>query len=142
VSRHAPDELRKAARHRPATFESGAWRLLTKVPTAGALPADWQDVYYVGSDGIHALTRHLTQFALLVDTAAPSVPTGFAGTMASGALTLSWTPGKDSGGTKASAILYVNGVEFSRYDPTVKTTEIARRPSAGTSSGTESAAPT
>src|SRR5262249_36170750 len=43
----------------PATFQNGAWRAIEKVAVDGTLPADWQDGYYVGSDGIHILTRHL-----------------------------------------------------------------------------------
>jgi hypothetical protein len=103
----------------PATYEDGAWRVLTQLATAGTLPADWRDGYYVGNHGIHVLTRHLTHFALLIDNQAPSVPTAFAGTIASGALTLTWTPGKDAGNANATTILYVNGAEFARYDGTI-----------------------
>ena len=66
----------------PATFENSAWRVLAKLAIAGTLPSDWRDGYYVGGDGIHVLTRHLTKFALLIDNDAPSTPTNLAGTIA------------------------------------------------------------
>ena len=103
----------------PATFENNAWRVLDKLAIAGTLPSDWRDGYYVGGDGIHVLTRHLTKFALLIDSDAPSAPTNLAGTITSGSLTLNWTPGKDPNGAAVTTILYVNGVEFARYGSTV-----------------------
>jgi methionine-rich copper-binding protein CopC len=110
-----------AAKTVPGTFENNAWRMLQQTPTAGTLPATWNDGFYVASDGLHILTRHLTQFALFVDSNAPAAPTGFTGTLTAGTLTLSWTPGKDTNGAAVTTIVYVNGVEFGVYDPSVTT---------------------
>jgi hypothetical protein len=106
-----------------AMFENGAWRVIPKLAVAGTLPAGQQDGFDARTDGVHILTRHLTRFALLDDTAAPTAPTGLAGTIASGSLTLTWTPGTDDG-ANATTILYVNGVEFECYDGSVSTATI------------------
>jgi hypothetical protein len=110
----------------PATYENGKWRTIMQVSVAGVLPTGWNDGWYLAADGYHVLSRHLTEFALLSDTGAPALPTGFTGTLAGGALTLSWTPGKDDDGTAATTILYVNGVEFARYGPGTTSAALGR----------------
>ncbi len=58
-----------------ATYDSGAWRMLQAVPTAGVLPAGWNDGYYQSGGSVHILTRHLSLFALTADTRPPATPT-------------------------------------------------------------------
>jgi hypothetical protein len=71
----------------------------------GTLPADWHDSYYVGSDGVHVLTRHLTEFTLLIDDQAPTAPTDVAGTVTDGSLTLTWSQGVGNGSVKVSVLV-------------------------------------
>jgi Bacterial Ig domain len=102
----------------PATFESGAWRPLEFLPTPGSLPLGRSDGYFIGSDGIHILTTHLSQFTLLHDLFPPTPPTGFVGIVAADGLTLRWVPGIDQTGPAAQVQLYVDGVATANFDAT------------------------
>ena len=62
----------------PASSESGPWTLMRPVP-GQSLPGGWDDGYFRAADGVHALTKHLSSFALVRDTSAPNAPTGFRG---------------------------------------------------------------
>jgi hypothetical protein len=90
--------------------------VLKQVTTAGTLPASWQDGFYTAGDGLHILTRHLTQFMLFGDVQPPSAPASFSGSIGASGLTLSWQPGTDNSGTIGQFVLYVNGAVFSRFD--------------------------
>jgi hypothetical protein len=83
----------------PATFENGRWRILFRVPSAGTLPAGWDDGFWTDTSGFHLLTRHLSVFALLRDLAAPNPPQNVRGFLGSNGLTLRWEPGADHSGT-------------------------------------------
>jgi Bacterial Ig domain/Bacterial Ig-like domain len=83
----------------PATFENGRWRVLFRVPSAGTLPAGWDDGFWTDGSGFHLLTRHLSLFALLRDLAAPNPPQNVRGFLGSNGLTLRWEPGADNSGT-------------------------------------------
>jgi hypothetical protein len=83
----------------PTTFEDGRWRVLFRVPSAGTLPAGWEDGFWTDASGFHILTRHLSLFALLRDLAAPNTPQNVRGFLGSNGLTLRWEPGADNSGT-------------------------------------------
>jgi hypothetical protein len=95
----------------PATVENGTWRLIKRVPTAGQLPADWQDGYYRAGSVLHVLTRHLTIFGMAVDTTPPTLPsppTGLNGTVDNGILTLRWDPAPIDGGEIANFVVFAD----------------------------------
>jgi hypothetical protein len=99
----------------PATNENGAWRL---IPLLGGttLPASQPDGYYRDSSGVHVLTHHLTQFALVQDVSLPAPPIDFSGSVASDGLTLRWAPGMDD--TRISDfVLYVDGQSDELFGP-------------------------
>jgi len=83
----------------PATFENGRWRVLFRVPSAGTLPAGWDDGFWTDAGGFHIATKHLSLFALLRDLAAPNPPQNVRGFLGPGGLTLRWEPGADNSGT-------------------------------------------
>ncbi|HEX3805677.1 MAG TPA: Ig-like domain-containing protein [Gaiellaceae bacterium] len=99
----------------PATNENGTWRL---IPLLGGttLPAGQPDGYYRDSSGVHVLTHHLTQFALVQDVSLPAPPIDFGGTVASDGLTLRWAPGIDSSRI-SDFVLYVDGQPDEWYGP-------------------------
>jgi uncharacterized repeat protein (TIGR02059 family) len=98
----------------PATSEDGiGWRALP-VLDDHLLPATMQDGYWRqtladGTFRIHIYTRHLTLFALLKDTTAPSTPSELTGTLGAGGLTLSWKPATDNSGVIDSYTIVING---------------------------------
>jgi len=102
----------------PATLENGAWRPLPLVPTAGVLPAGWNDGFYAGSGEIHVLTRHLSEFTLLHDRFPPPPPRDVNGVVASDGLTLRWAPGFDPVGPIHQVQLYVDGTWIQNFDTT------------------------
>jgi hypothetical protein len=83
----------------PATFENGHWRVLSRVPSAGTLPAGWDDGFYTDGTGFHVMTKHLSVFGLLRDLEAPNPPQNVRGFVGPTGLTLRWTPGSDNSGT-------------------------------------------
>jgi len=110
----------------PATFENGTWRPLPLVPSAGVLPAGWNDGFYAGSGGIHVLTRHLSEFTLLHDRFPPPPPRDVNGVVASDGLTLRWAPGFDPVGPIHQVQLYVDGTWVQNFDTTQFETKIGR----------------
>ncbi|HEY7396767.1 MAG TPA: Ig-like domain-containing protein [Gaiellaceae bacterium] len=112
-----------------ATWTGGEWRLLKRVPTAGALPGGWQDGFYESGDRIHVLTRHLSVFTLVTDAIPPKTPGAFAGHLNGGELVFTWTAPTDNSGAIAGFRLVVDGVpgalipadqtsvDFGPYDP-------------------------
>jgi Bacterial Ig domain len=82
----------------PATFESGAWRGLRRMPSS-VLPDGWQDGFTADSAGFLLRTLHLSEFTVLRDVQAPSAPSNVLGFLIGGHLTLTWTPGADNSGT-------------------------------------------
>jgi hypothetical protein len=93
----------------PATVDSGQWRLIQRVPTAGQLPASWADGYYRTGNVVHVLTRHLSIFGMATDTTPatpPSPPTGLNGTVDNGTLTLRWDPSPIDGGAIANFVVF------------------------------------
>ena len=59
-----------------ATFDGTTWRVLRRVPTAGTLPAGWLDGYWSDASGVHILTLHLSQFAVVRDLTPPATEGG------------------------------------------------------------------
>jgi hypothetical protein len=70
-----------------------------------------RDGFFRAPDGVHVLTRHLTQWALVKDVAAPTAPTDLGGTFdGSSTLTLHWKAGKDNSELLGVATVYADGV--------------------------------
>ena len=92
----------------PATVDSGAWRMIRRVPNAGQLPSDWSDGYYRSGTVVHVLTRHLSIFGMAEDLTPPSAPSGLNGTVNNGILTLRWDPAQDSGKEVAGFVLFAD----------------------------------
>jgi hypothetical protein len=99
----------------PATFENGSWRVLSRVPTPGTLPAGWEDGFYFDSNGFHVLTLHLSVFALLRDAAAPNTPQNVRGYLGPNGLTLRWTPGNDNSGTYDFVTLFSDSNDVGHF---------------------------
>ena len=102
----------------PATFENGSWRPIAVVPASAILPSGRADGYFVGPDGIHILTTHLSEFTLFHDRFPPPPPAGFVGVVAADGLTLRWVPGDDETGAVAQVQLYVDGAHTTSFDTT------------------------
>jgi hypothetical protein len=67
-----------------ATFDGSTWRVLRRLPTPGALPAGWSDGYWSDGSGVHILTLHLSQFAVVRDLTPPAADSGSGGGSDSG----------------------------------------------------------
>jgi hypothetical protein len=93
----------------PATFESGAWRTITPVPSGTSLPSGWVDGYYKSGSDVHILTKHLSSFSLLKDVRVPTKPGKFTGANQNGHLVLKWTAATDNSGLIRAYLVYVNG---------------------------------
>ena len=93
----------------PATFKSGAWRVIEPIPSGTSLPSGWQDGYYTSGSDVHILTKHLSSFALLEDVQAPTKPAGFKGAKKKGHLVLSWKRATDQSGVVSAYLVYANG---------------------------------
>ena len=93
----------------PATFKSGAWRVIEPIPSGTSLPSGWQDGYYTSGSDVHILTKHLSSFALLEDVQAPTKPAGFKGAKKKGRLVLSWKGATDQSGVVSAYLVYANG---------------------------------
>ena len=102
----------------PATFENGSWRPIAVAPASAILPSGRADGYFVGPDGIHILTTHLSEFTLFHDRFPPPPPAGFVGVVAADGLTLRWVPGDDETGAIAQVQLYVDGAHTTSFDTT------------------------
>jgi hypothetical protein len=92
-----------------ATYDGSSWHMMKTVPSAGQLPEGWSDGAWSAGSSMHILTRHLSLFALIRDTAAPTAPLHFSGRNAGGTLALHWDPGTDNSGQIAGYTLYENG---------------------------------
>jgi hypothetical protein len=101
----------------PATLESGAWRVIHRVPTQGVLPAGWTDGFWTAADGIHILTRHLSLFALLKDLEAPQAPQNVRGYLGPDGLTIRWLPGNDNSGTYDYVTLFAGSSDTGHFGP-------------------------
>ncbi len=99
----------------PATFDDGAWRTLRRVPSAGTLPAGWEDGFFADGSGFHVLTKHLSMFALLHDFQAPEAPYNVRGFLGSGGLTLRWLPGADNSGTYDYVTVFSGSTDTGHY---------------------------
>jgi hypothetical protein len=99
----------------PATFEAGNWRVIARVPTAGTLPAGWEDGFYVDGAGFHILTKHLSLFALLHDVAAPQPPQNVRGFLGPSGLTIRWTAGPDNSGTYDFVTVYSDATDIGHF---------------------------
>ena len=102
----------------PTTHENGSWRPIAVVPASAILPSRRADGYFVGPDGIHILTTHLSEFTLLHDHFPPPPPADFVGVVAADGLTLRWVPGDDETGAVAQVQLYVDGAHTTSFDST------------------------
>jgi hypothetical protein len=96
-----------------ATFDGSAWRVMREVPSPGALPGGWSDGYWVDGSGMHMLTLHLSEFAVV---RALTPPTG--GDSQSG-----------SGSGSGSAEDTGTGTTTTTTRPTSTTTTTTPRPS-------------
>jgi hypothetical protein len=92
----------------PATFESGAWRTIERIPNGTSLPSGWTDGFYKSGSDVHILTKHLSTFSLLQDVQVPSKPSGFSGSKQSRHLVLKWKAATDNAGVDAY-LVYANG---------------------------------
>jgi hypothetical protein len=92
----------------PATFESGAWRTIDRIPSGTSLPSGWTDGFYKSGSDVHILTKHLSTFSLLEDVQAPSKPGAFSGTKQNGHLLLKWKAATDNSAVGAY-LVYANG---------------------------------
>ncbi|MGB2952711.1 MAG: chitobiase/beta-hexosaminidase C-terminal domain-containing protein, partial [Gaiellaceae bacterium] len=108
----------------PAVLQSGSWRTIQQVPTAGTLPSGWNDGYYVDAAGVHILSLHPSRFALLRDQEVPTPPQSFAGVVGPGGLTLSWQPGSDNSGAIDHFSLYVDGTQTATYGGAVRSANL------------------
>jgi hypothetical protein len=97
-----------------ATFDGSKWRVLRRVPTRGTLPAGWSDGYWSDSSGVHILTLHLSQFAVVRDLTPPATEGGSSSNGGSGS-----SSGSSGTTTTASA---------STTSTTTTTTTTAPRP--------------
>jgi hypothetical protein len=93
----------------PATFESGAWRTIARIPSGTSLPSGWVDGFYKSGSNVHILTKHLSSFSLLKDVRAPSKPRKFSGTNRNRHLILKWKAATDNSGVVDAYLVYVNG---------------------------------
>ncbi|HEY3017207.1 MAG TPA: Ig-like domain-containing protein, partial [Gaiellaceae bacterium] len=99
----------------PATFESGNWRVIHRVPTAGMLPAGWDDGFFTDAAGFHVLTKHLSLFALLRDLEPPRAPQDIRGFAGPGGLTIRWLPGADNSGTYDYVTVFADSTDAGHY---------------------------
>jgi hypothetical protein len=93
----------------PATFENGAWRTITPLPSGTSLPSGWVDGYYKSGSDVHILTKHLSSFSLLEDVRVPTKPGKFTGSRHDGHLVLKWAAAKDNSGVIRAYLVYANG---------------------------------
>ncbi|HEX9379917.1 MAG TPA: Ig-like domain-containing protein [Gaiellaceae bacterium] len=108
----------------PATFESGNWRVIHRVPTAGTLPAGWDDGFFTDAAGFHVLTKHLSLFALLRDLEPPRAPQDIRGFAGPGGLTIRWLPGADNSGTYDYVTVSADSTDAGHYGPDYTATTI------------------
>jgi hypothetical protein len=99
----------------PATYENGAWRGIEAVPGTG-LPAAWNDGFERDGTNVRILTRHLTQFTLLQDVQAPTVPGGFKGTLAGKTFRLAWSASSDNSGLISAYRVHANSAVVKTVD--------------------------
>jgi hypothetical protein len=99
----------------PATYENGAWRGIEAVPGTG-LPAAWSDGFERDGTNVRILTRHLTQFTLLQDVQAPTVPGGFKGTLAGKTFRLAWSASSDNSGLISAYRVHANSAVVKTVD--------------------------
>jgi hypothetical protein len=99
----------------PATFENSQWRVIARVPSAGTLPAGWDDGFWTDGAGFHLLTRHLSVFALLHDLQPPNAPQNVRGYLGPMGLTLRWTPGSDNSGTYDFVTVFSDSTDTGHY---------------------------
>ena len=102
----------------PATVDSGAWRMIRRVPNAGQLPSDWSDGYYRSGTVVHVLTRHLSIFGMAEDLTPPSAPSGLNGTVNNGILTLRWDPSHQAGKEIANFVVFADDQPIRNLGPT------------------------
>ena len=107
----------------PATLENGVWRPIHAVPTPGSLPYGQADGYFVGLDGIHILTTHLSEFSVVHDRFPPPPPVEFVGVVAADGLTLRWVPGR-GGSPIAQVQLRIDGVQTANFNATQYETKL------------------
>ncbi len=104
----------------PLTSDDGVdWRPLEEIAGAEHVLPDnrndgyWRETLANGGFRVHILTRHLTLFAVLKDTQAPSAPDGLTANVdANGNLVLKWNAAKDNSGLIASYVVAVDGTAF------------------------------
>jgi hypothetical protein len=99
----------------PATLVGGSWRVLARVPTAGTLPAGWDDGFFTDSSGFHILTKHLSVFALLHDVEPPQPPQNVRGYLGPSGLTIRWLAGADNSGTYDFVTVYSDSKDLGHY---------------------------
>ncbi len=93
----------------PATFESGAWRTIARIPSGTSLPSGWVDGFYKSGSNVHILTKHLSSFSLLKDVRVPTKPRKFSGTNRNRHLVLKWKAATDNSGVVDAYLVYANG---------------------------------
>jgi hypothetical protein len=101
----------------PSTSEDGVtWRDLTPL-SSPSLPAGQQDGFYrLSTGGLDVYTMHLTYYAVLGDSTAPTPPSSLEGDVNNGQLVLRWTNATDDGGVIAHYVLWVDGVKTQTFN--------------------------
>ncbi|MBW3592701.1 MAG: PASTA domain-containing protein, partial [Actinobacteria bacterium] len=96
----------------PAKRDGSSWRPLREVPSGATLPSGWSDGFYRDADGAHVLSTEPGAFTLLRDTARPTEPKRFRGSLADGTLKLQWEAASDNSGVGRDYIVYADGAEI------------------------------
>ena len=109
----------------PATFESGAWRTIERIPSGTSLPSGWTDGFYKSGSDVHILTKHLSTFSLLEDVQAPSRPRGFSGTKQNGHLVLKWKAATDNSAVD-KYLVYANGSLVKTVSGSARSADLGR----------------
>jgi large repetitive protein len=114
-----------AANAVPALLEGSTWRAIAPVPGT-SLPSGDQDGFYRSGTDVHVLTRHLSSFALLLDTQKPGKPRRFRGSNTNGRLVLRWAAATDNSGLIARYVVYANGAQIRTVGGSVLSADVGR----------------
>ena len=109
----------------PATYESGAWRAIERIPSGTSLPTGWTDGFYKSGSEVHILTEHLSTFSVLEDVQAPSKPGRFSGAKRNGHLVLKWRAATDNSVVDAY-LVYANGSLIKSVSNSARSADLGR----------------